>query len=78
MSRLRRLTICLDDLEKVPEDKITIAGNGKRFVSITTWDYDPQNNMQDHDFSVSLTRTEEEKKAGKPIVWLGGGIIVKY
>jgi len=71
--RLRTMNICLSDL---PKDKIYTAGNNKKYISITTWDYapgDPQYN--DSDFSVSVTRTAQEKQDKKPLVFIGGGVI---
>ncbi|TPG44353.1 hypothetical protein [Flavobacterium pectinovorum] len=76
-SRLRRLSICITDLENIPPEKITIAGNGKKYTSLTTWDYG-DDNTNDHDFSVSITRTSQEKQDGIPITYIGGGLIIGY
>lgn len=74
--RKRTMSICIDDLLAIPEDKITIAGNKKKYVSLTTYDYnDEQLQRTDHDFSISLTRTEQERIAKVPIHWIGGGLI---
>jgi hypothetical protein len=75
-SRLRRLSICLTDLEQIPTEKITVAGNGKKYISLTTWDYDGDNKL-DHDFSVSITRSPQEKTDKTPILWVGGGLIIE-
>jgi hypothetical protein len=76
-SRLRRLSICITDLENIPPEKITIAGNGKKYASLTTWDYAGEN-INDHDFSVSITRSVQEKQDGIPIMYIGGGLIIGY
>ena len=76
MSRWRTLSICLDDLNKLPVENITVAGNGKRYVSISTWDY-KEEQIKDHDFAICVTRTPEQKKNNEEIVWIGGGIIQK-
>lgn len=71
--RFRTMAICLSDL---PKDKIYTAGNGKKYISLATWDYNPDDpQYKDHDFSVSVTRTPQEKKEQKPIVWIGNGCI---
>lgn len=76
-SRLRRLSICITDLENIPPEKITIAGNGKKYTSLTTWDYEGEH-TNDHDFSVSVTRSPKEKQDGIPVIYIGGGLIIEY
>ena len=51
-SRLRRFSICLNDLEEIPPEKITVAGNGKKYISISTWDY-ADGHSNDFDFSIA-------------------------
>ncbi len=75
-SRHRRLSICLTDLENIPPEKITVAGNGKKYVSLTTWDYSEEH-TNDHDFSVSITRSPQEKQDGIPVQYIGGGLIIE-
>lgn len=75
-SRLRRLSICITDLENIPAEKITIAGNGKKYASLTTWDYG-DDNINDHDFSVSITRSPQEQKDKIPVQYIGGGLIIE-
>lgn len=71
--RLRTMNICLSDL---PKDKIYTAGNNKKYISLTTFDYSPDDErIKDADFSVSVTRTPQEENDKKPIVFLGSGCI---
>lgn len=76
-SRLRRLSICITDIENIPPEKITVAGNGKKYASLTTWDYDQNNNINDHDFSVSISRSPQEKMDKIPVLYIGGGLIIE-
>lgn len=76
MSRWRTLSICIDDLNNLPANKITVAGNKKRYVSLSTWDLEPGHD-KDHDFAICVTRTPEEKKNDEKLIWIGGGIIQK-
>jgi hypothetical protein len=73
MGKLRTMQICLTDL---PKDKIYTAGNGKKYISLSTYDLDEFNN-RDQDFVVSVTRTKEEAAAMIPRVYVGGGVISK-
>ena len=75
-SRLRRFSICLNDLDAIPAEKITVAGNGKKYVSISTWDY-ADGHTNDHDFSISVTRSPQEIKDKNPIQYIGGGLIIE-
>ncbi|PKB18364.1 hypothetical protein [Flavobacterium sp. 5] len=75
-SRLRRFSICLNDLEAIPVEKITVAGNGKKYVSISTWDYQ-DGHTNDHDFSISVTRSPQEIKDKSAIQYIGGGLIIE-
>lgn len=75
-SRLRRFSICLNDLENIPAEKVTIAGNGKKYVSISTWDY-PDGHTNDHDFSISITRSPQEIQDKAPVQYIGGGLIIE-
>jgi hypothetical protein len=75
-SRLRRFSICLNDLENIPPEKITVAGNGKKYVSISTWDYE-DGHEKDHDFSISVTRSPKEIQDRLPIQYIGGGLIIE-
>ena len=74
--RLRTMSICLTDLLNVPPEKIYTPANGKQYVALVTWDYD-ENQTNDQDFAIMIERTAEEKAAGQPVIYLGGGIIQK-
>jgi hypothetical protein len=75
-SRLRRFSICLNDLEAIPPEKITVAGNGKKYISISTWDY-ADGHSNDFDFSIAVTRSKEEIKEKAPIRYIGAGLIIE-
>lgn len=75
-SRLRRFSICLNDLEEIPPEKITVAGNGKKYISISTWDY-ADGHQNDFDFSIAVTRSKEEIIEKAPIRYIGQGLIIE-
>lgn len=72
----RTMSICLTDIDKT---KILVHENGKKYLSIETWDYD-EPDKYDNDFSVSMCLSKEEiekKKTGEDIkrVFIGSGRI---
>lgn len=76
--KMRTMSICLTDLKNNPK-YLTKAGNGKIYVSLTTWDND-QPDKFGNDFSVTISKTKEEREAIKdgqkiPNIYVGNGII---
>ncbi len=76
MGKARTINICLSD---IPKDQIINHPNGKKYMNITTYDFD-QPDSRDNDFSVSMCLTEAQrqaKKEGKQItrVFIGHGRI---
>ncbi|WP_417365963.1 hypothetical protein [Flavobacterium beibuense] len=75
-AKLRTMMICLSD---VPEERIINHQNGKRYLPVTTYDYD-QTNEKDEDFKamVSLNKDENAKrKTGEKVdrIYIGSGKI---
>lgn len=72
----RTMSICLSD---IPKERILIHENGKKYLSIETWDND-EPDKYDNDFSVSICFNKEEiekSKNGETIkrIYLGNGRI---
>ena len=57
--RNRTMSICLTEIDKT---KITKHENGKKYLQVSTYDYDAPDRF-DNDFSVSLSLTKEEQEA---------------
>lgn len=73
---VRTFSLCLDDLEAIPPEKITIAGNKKRYVALVSRDYF-DGETRDHDFWIAVQQSPEEKERGDKRIFIGGGQIHK-
>jgi hypothetical protein len=72
MSKMRNLSICLSD---IPADAIKEGKNGKKYLSLTTYDNDQPDNYG-NDFAVWISQTKEERDAKVNRKYLGNGKIV--
>lgn len=72
MSKLRKMSICLDD---IPADKKWVSKSGKTYVTVLTYDNDTPDKYG-NDFSVQLDQTKEERDNNAPKVYVGNGKIL--
>lgn len=63
------LSICLTDL---PKEKIKVAKNGKKYISLMVAER-KQESQYGETHTVWVSQTKEERDAGAPTIFVGGG-----
>jgi hypothetical protein len=62
-------SICLSD---IPEDKITISSNGKKYVNIVV-DQRKEKDQYDNTHTVYMSQSKDERQAKVPKKYVGNG-----
>ena len=62
-------SICLTD---IPEDKITISSNGKKYVNIVV-DQRKEKDQYDNTHTVYMSQSKDERQAKVPKKYVGNG-----
>ena len=62
-------SICLSD---IPEDKITTASNGKKYVNIVV-DQRKEKDQYDNTHTVYMSQSKDERQAKVPKKYVGNG-----
>ena len=63
------ISICLSD---IPEDKITISSNGKKYVNIVV-DQRKEKDQYDNTHTVYMSQSKDERQAKVPKKYVGNG-----
>lgn len=72
MSKLRNFSICLSDL---PKSAIYEAKNGKKYISLTSYDND-EPDQYGNDYGIWISQSKEERERKEKRTYVGNGKII--
>jgi hypothetical protein len=70
MAKLITGSICYDDIQAIPKDKLFKSQKGKTYINISIWMNDEPDNFG-NDGSIQLSQSKEEREAKEKKIYIG-------